>query len=406
MPFSGRCVFAAAAALLLPALAAAQTAAPVSVSAGENGITVQSQNGDYQLRFGALVHADARFAIADDTAQVVNSFTIRRLRPTLRGRVARYFEFYINPDFSSSTLVVQDAYLDTVFSPALRVRFGKTKTPFALERLQSMPFTLFYERALTAAVAPNRDIGVQVIGELAGGTISYAGGVFNGVPDGGSADADTTDSKDVAGRILVKPFHHRPASDPLHGLAVGVAGTRGKQSGTTALPTLRTSSLQQTIFLYSGARAEGTRTRFTPHAAYVYKSFSGLAEYVRSEMPLQSGDARHSAWQIAGSFLLTGDAATDGNAPLRPRASFDPGRGHWGAFQVVGRYHRLDVDDAALRFAGSGSARTAKAWTAGLNWYLTPNIRHLVNVEHTVFEGATTPRPAENALVFRSQLYF
>src|SRR5689334_6441542 len=141
MPFYGRRVFAAAAALLLPALAAAQTAAPVSVSAGENGVTVQSQNGDYQLRFGALVNADARFAIGDDTSQVVDSFTIRRLRPTLRGRVARYFEFNINPDFSSSTLVVQDSYLDTVFSPAFRVRFGKTKTPFALERLQSMPFT-------------------------------------------------------------------------------------------------------------------------------------------------------------------------------------------------------------------------------------------------------------------------
>ena len=79
MPCSGRRVLAAAAAaLFLPALAAAQTA-PVSVSAGENGVTVQSQNGDYQLRFGALVNADARFAIDDDSSQVVNSFTIRRL---------------------------------------------------------------------------------------------------------------------------------------------------------------------------------------------------------------------------------------------------------------------------------------------------------------------------------------
>jgi phosphate-selective porin OprO/OprP len=396
-----------AAAGVIPALAAAQSSAPpVVVTAGEGGVVVQSQNGDYQIRFGALVNADARAAIGDDTSQVVNTFAIRRLRPTLRGRLARYFEFYINPDFAGSTLVVQDAYLDTVFSPAFRVRFGKTKTPFGLERMQSMPYTLFFERSLATAPTPNRDVGVQAIGDLAGGVVSYAGGVFNGVPDGGSADLDTNDSKDVAGRILVRPFQRRAATDPLHGLAIGVAATRGRQSGTAALPTLRTASLQQTIFLYSGARAEGMRTRYSPHASYVYKSFSGLAEYVHSEVPLQSGEAQHRAWQVAGSFLLTGEAATDGTTAVRPHANFDLGHGHWGAVQVVARYHRLDVGDDAVRFAGAGSATTAKAWTTGVNWYLTPNLRYLVNVERTVFEGAAAPRPAENALVFRSQVSF
>jgi len=401
-------------AVVLPGAAAAQDRpapppAPV-VSAGENGFSIQSPNGDFQLRFGALVHADGRFAIADDAARVTDSFVVRRLRPSLRGRLSRRFEFFINPDFAAGVLVVQDAYLDTVFTPSFRVRFGKSKTPFGLERMQSAAYTLFYERALPTALAPNRDIGVMALGDVAGGLLSYQGGLLNGVPDGGSSDLDTGDSKDVAGRIVVRPFIRRAATDPLRGLAVGFAATAGKQAGAAALPTLRTPSLQQIIFSYTGASADGTRTRYSPQASFVYKSFSGLAEYVRTEQPVASTsaivDVAHQAWQVAGSLLITGEAATDGSTGVRPRANFDFGSGHWGAVQIVARYQRLEVDEAARRFAAAGSALSAEGWTAGVNWYLTPNVRYLVNVERTVFDDNNSARPAENALVFRSQLYF
>jgi len=402
-------------AILVPGTAAAQDrAAPTpgpTVSAGENGISIQSANGDFQLRFGGLVHVDGRFAIADDTARVTDSFVVRRVRPSLRGRLSRRFEFYLNPDFAGGVLVVQDAYLDTVFSPSFRVRLGKGKTPYGLERLQSVGAMLFYERALPTGLVPNRDVGVTALGDVAGGIVSYQGGLMNGVPDGASADLDTGDSKDLAGRILMRPFLKRAATDPLRGLAVGFAATAGKQAGAAALPTLRTASLQQIIFAYTGAVAAGTRTRYSPQASFVYKSFAGIFEYVRTEQPVASTsttvDVASQAWQVAGSFLITGEDATDGSTLVRPRANFDFGNGHWGAVQIVARYHHLDVDEAARRFAAAGSALTAEGWTAGVNWYLTPNVRYLVNVERTVFDDNTnSARPAENALVFRSQLYF
>lgn len=391
--------------------ASSQPAAQPVASAGENGVVVQSPNGDFQLRIGAFAQADGRFAVADDAERVVDTFTIRRLRPSLRGRIARRFEFYLNPDFAGGTLVVQDAYFDTVFSPAFRVRAGKAKTPFGLERLHSAAHMLFFERALPTALTPNRDIGIQVLGDLAGGVVSYQAGVSNGVVDGGSADTDTTDSKDLTGRLLIRPFQTRTAAHPLRGLAVAIAATTGKQSGAAALPTLRTPSLQQTIFAYTGAAAAGTRTRYSPQAAYVYKSFGAFGDYVHTEMPITSATARadvaHRAWQIAGSFVLTGEAATDGSASVRPRANFDFEGGHWGAVQVAARYHRVELDEAARRFAAAGSALLAEAWTVGVNWYLTPNLKYVLNAERTVFDrNANSTRPAENALVFRSQVNF
>ena len=110
-----------------------------------------------------------------------------------------------------------------------------------------------------------------------------------------------------------------------------------------------------------------------------------------------------------GSVHADGRAPLDGSSPIRPHANFDFGHGHYGAVRVAARYHALSVEDDAftLGFAAPGSSRTAKAWTLGANWYLTPNFRYVLNFERTVFDDNTSgARPAENAVVFRTQVYF
>jgi phosphate-selective porin OprO/OprP len=396
---------------------AAPTPTPARVVAGQDGFAIESGNGDFRLQIGLLVHADGRFALDDTNDQVVDMFVIRRVRPYLRGRLARRFEFYLNPDFAGSTLVIQDAYLDTIFTPAFRVRTGKAKTPFGMERLHPASNLLFMERALPNALVPNRDVGIQVLGDVAGGLVSYLGGVMNGVPDGASADVDTTDSKDLAGRFIVRPFNRLPATSPLRGLHLAISGSSGRATGTAALPTLRTQTLSQPFFSYStgatAAVADGTRTRYSPQVWHFYRAFGGWAEYVHTETPVRRGtvieDIAHDAWQLTGSWVLTGENATDAGAGVRPRANFDFGNGNWGAFQIAARYHSLRVDEDAfiLGLAAPGASRTADAWTVGLNWYLTGNIRYTFNFERTVFDDDPEgPRRAENALGLRTQLSF
>lgn len=391
------------------------TTAPAAQTSGwRDGFFIQSDNGDYRLQIGGLVHADGRFALGShaETVAVTDTFLIRRLRPYLRGRFARNFEIYINPDFAGGMVTLQDAYVDTVFSPAFRIRLGKTKTPFGLERLQPVSNMLFFERALPTSLVPNRDTGVTVLGDLSGGLVSYQAGVVNGVADGGSGDVDNNDGKDLAGRIAIRPFVGNQAS-PLRGLTAGIAGTWGRQEGSGPLPTLRTASLAQTYFSYAGAVADGARRRYSPQLSYYYKAFAGIVEYVHTGTAVRKGDVAGDigldAWQMAGSWMLTGAAATDGTTAVRPRANFDFGAGHLGAIQVVARYHALTIDDRAftLGFAAPGSSGTADAWTAGLNWYLTPNFKYVVNFERTVFDGdADGPRKPENALVVRGQASF
>jgi len=393
----------------------AQTAASTpqpTATAGQDGFVIQSADGDFRLQIGLLVQADGRFALDDSSEAVVNTFSFRRLRPYLKGRFSRRFEFYFNPDFAGGILVVQDAYVDTVFARAFRIRAGKGKTPFGLERLHSASNLLFVNRALPTALVPNRDIGIQVLGDIAGGVVSYLAGVMNGVPDGGSADLDTNDAKDFSGRLIVRPLG-KIATSPLRGLSLAVSGSTGRESGASALPTFRTQSLEQQYFSYNGVTADGVRTRYSPQFSYYYKVFGAFGEYVHTRTPILKGSVReniaHEAWQAAGSIVLTGEAATDDGAGVRPRANFDFGSGHLGAFQVAARYHSLKIDDRAftLNLAAAGSSRTAAGWTAGLNWYLTPNFKYVFNFERTVFDGNPDgPRKVENAVIFRTQVAF
>ena len=401
---------AAAAAMitLLQGAAWAQPAPPTPAFVGwRDGFVMESEGGDNRLQISALVQADGRFALNDEDETFADTLLLRRVRPILQGRLARYFEFHIQPDFAGGSLNLRNAWIETRFSPAFRLRVGKDKQPFGLERLVSSANLLFVERAFPSSLTPDRDVGIQILGDLREGTISYAAGVFNGVIDNASADTDTNDGKDLAGRIVVRPFATDKAS-PLAGLGVALGGTRGTQPA--ALPSFRTP-LQQTFFAYrSGARGDGVRTRVSPQAFYYYKGFGAFTEYVRSNGGVDFGgaseDLANQAWQIAASFVLTGETASDRN--VRPRSPFDPAKGTWGALQIAARYHVLDIDQDTVDLSLSATGiRQAKALGVGLNWYMNAFLKWMLNFERTVFESPVAgARRPENALLFRNQVSF
>jgi phosphate-selective porin OprO/OprP len=316
------------------------------------------------------------------------------------------------PDFGNGTVVVQDAYFDIRFSPTFHVRSGKDKTPVGYELLQGDAYLLFPERALASSLVPNRDIGIQAQGTLAGGKIFYAAGIFNGVPDGTSAVAelDANSGKDLAARAVLQPF--ASAKTPgglLNGLGIQVGGSSGRQLG--ALPTFKTS-VGQTYFSYSDtASASGIRNRVSPAVFYYYKSFGAFAEYMRSTQGVTKEGVEtrvtNRGWEMTGSVVLTGEAASEHG--VRPKNTFDPPNGKWGALQVLARYTTLAVDRAAFSagLAAAHASREAKSFTIAANWYPAAFIKYYVTFERTIFTGgASGPRPPENVILFRAQLAF
>lgn len=384
---------------------------PPKVTAGPEGFTLQSATGDYRLQLRGYVQFDGRFFSSDEGRLATDSFLLRRVRPILAGTVGRHFEFQIMPDFGGGTTVLQDAWLDFKPSPKLRVRVGKYKSPVGLERLQSATALTFVERAFPTLIVPNRDVGIMVHGELAGGIVAYAAGIFDGAPDGGSVDVDLNDGKDLAGRVFLSPF--RRGKSALQGLGFGIAGTTGKQSG--ALPAYRSSGQVSIISILTGITADGTRQRYSPQLSFYSGPFGLLAEYAHSESWVKKPDTtrvqiRGSAWEATASLCLTGEAAS--YAGVRPKKPFDPTKGQWGALELAARVHGIDLDKSSYESGvvdPAKSVRKAFAWAVGLNWSMTRNVKQVVDFERTTFHGGAAggdDRSPENAIFIRTQVSF
>ncbi|HEX4422443.1 MAG TPA: porin, partial [Kofleriaceae bacterium] len=222
-----------------------------SATAGWNdGFFVQSDDGHSRVKIGGIIQFDYRQFFADDKDPHVDQFAFRSIRPDLQATLYDHFDLRFLPDFAGGKLVVQEAYTDVHYGDALKVRIGKFKVPFGLERLQSEVATTFTERGLPTQVAPNRDLGVQIFGELIHSALEYEFGVFNGVADGQSGDGDVSDDKEVAARVFIRPFV--TAGPWLKGLGVGGAITYGDKLGTLASPdvALFKNQGQNTFFTY------------------------------------------------------------------------------------------------------------------------------------------------------------
>jgi phosphate-selective porin OprO/OprP len=380
-------------------------------AASADGFVLASESGDWRLQLRGYAQFDGRFYPGDEAGSAVDSFLIRRARPILSGTVGRYFDFNLTPDFGGGAAVLQDAYIELRASPKARVRVGKQKPPVGLERLQSATALTFVERAYPSALLPVRDVGVQVTGDLLGGVVHYAAGVFDGAPDGGSVDGDLQDGKDLAGRLFLSPW--KRGGGPLKDLGLGVAGTAGDQTGTP--PSYRSGGQLPIVSPVAGVVYDGTRTRLTPQLSFYSGPFGLLGEYARSGSDVRRTDGTRgrlevSAWQATAMFVLAGDRASfTGVRPARP---FDPAKGQWGTVELAARANGLEVDEDTI--AGgfvdpARSVRDAFAWAVGLNWHLTRNVKQVVDYERTRFTGGAADgadRDDENALFIRTQISF
>ncbi|PJB32151.1 MAG: hypothetical protein CO109_06125, partial [Deltaproteobacteria bacterium CG_4_9_14_3_um_filter_65_9] len=255
--------------------AAAKAKETPYVTAGKDGFSIRSADGNYQLKLNGYIQADGRFFFGDDAQPGTDTFLLRRARPNIEGTVAKYISFRILTDFGEGKTSLQDAYVDFTYFPNAKLRAGKFKSPVGLERLQSVTDSRFVELALPTNLVPNRDIGFLLYGDPWNGALSYAVGVVNGVADGASGDGDNHDDKDGVARLFVHPFRGT-GIDALKGLGLGVGASYGNRQGSTTdqnLPSYKSAG-QQTFFKYRNGTdnvyADGSSERVTPQGYFYY----------------------------------------------------------------------------------------------------------------------------------------
>jgi phosphate-selective porin OprO and OprP len=344
---------------------------------------------------------------------------LRQARIDLQGTAFKQFEYRLYLDFptgqqsntgtaaSSVSGTIQDAYFGWRPSNDFGVRIGQFKEPFSQEQTTTLRATDFSERSVLDRLAPGRELGIMIHGKPFGGVVEYELGGFNG---GGRGVGDNNDQKEVAGRLRVSP---------VQGLRLGVAGTIGgldpsPTAAQTGDPLDLTSTELNVKFLDVGGAAvvDGNRSRIGLEFTWLYEFLGLRAEWARRVDTLATGQhIQTRAYSVSLTALLTGEKKTleDRIAPLHP-FDFDGG---WGAFELAVRFAALRVDDDVLAFSASASpnANAVRTVTAGVNWYLTRNVRITPDViferynRDIGFAGGKTDRGFIGALI-RFQIDF
>jgi phosphate-selective porin OprO and OprP len=396
------------------------------VEVSDEGFSLSSPSHDYNLNLSGFLQGDGRFFTSGADKDVGSTFFLNRVRPILTGALGKYYNFNITPDFGQGKVTLQDAYLNITYWDYASLRTGKFKAPFDLERLQSDRDLEFSERSEIQNIVPNRDTGFSLHGRLLEGRVFYDAALMNGVPDNTAADTtdlDNNDGKDFVGRIFATPFE-LSENRWLKGLGFGFAGTYGDERGSTT-SVYRTYGMSTWFSYNSGVTASGLRARLEPQAYYYWRGLGLMAEYAQDEHSLNLFTTKGSApfkrlinrtdtftdtgYMAQASYILTGEDASYGW--IKPYHSFDPRNGYFGAFEIAARISNVAAQTRQfqLGFANpSVAAKTATEFAAGINWYLTPNVKWQFDYANTYFDGGagTTAdvKDRPNESVFESQL--
>ncbi|HXG29011.1 MAG TPA: porin [Nevskiales bacterium] len=406
--------------------------APV-IKTGDKGLSFETADGNYQFKLNGLFQGDGRFFLDNgERKDLEDTFLLRRVRPTLQGQLGKYVGFRLTPEFAGDSATVVDAYVDLKFSPAATLRVGKQKGPVGLERLQSGGAIVFAERAFPTELAPNRDIGFQLQGDVLDNRLNYAVGIYNGTADGrDSPTSDADNEHELGARVFLTPFVNNPGS-ALQGLGFGLGVSHGKKESEVvgvqnSLLGRYRSPGQEQIFNYRNAAAnfvtaDGDHTRISPQFYYYRNSFGLIGEYITSEQALgKSNNAaiaeelKHKAWQLTASYVLTGeDNGFKGVA--KPLNEFDLGKSGWGAFELAARVSKLEIDDKAFDGGADSFAERhvavseARSYGLGLNWYLNANTKLVFDYFNTSFKDgagvAAAPEDRDDEKVFITRVQY
>jgi phosphate-selective porin OprO and OprP len=347
---------------------------------------------DDQLRIGGWLQGDSRWFLNEDDPSD-NTFEIRRARLDIRGVLENDWGYRLYGTLiGERNGILQEGWLEYRKYGAFRIRAGEVFEPFSLEAVYSARWTDFMERAMIVnALSPQEDIGIMAFGKVYRDQLTWAMGFFNG--QGRNTDAVVND-KDFTTRLVYKPFLHSESLGLLKELYVGGSFSTGNNERGLGGSDFRTHALTPFFDFQSGVSQDDRLTRWGLEIEYFLGPFHMRSEYLagyfeKIESGNQSGDLDVDGFYVTLGYVLSGENAAR-DAAIKPRSVFDPSKGGWGAWEVVGRYQILMTDDEILNLGLATGTDKAQSVTLGLNWFPNRHIRFQFNYDHTWFEDPIT----------------
>jgi phosphate-selective porin OprO/OprP len=376
-----------------------------------NGLKFKSADGNFEGAIGGRFYFIYRnvFERVDGGGSLPNTFAVDTARIQLDGTFYKDFFYRIEAEFAKTgSFALKDGYIGWKGLEEVSIQFGQMKEPFSQEETCSSRFIDFAERSILNRIVPAHDIGIMAKGTFADKVVEWELGLFNG----GSRNAagrnvnDVNDEKDIVLRVRANPFR-TSTNDWIKGLRVGLAYGIGDVD-TTAIGDITTGDLGGlTVFDFTGTE-DGLRTRMGFELSWIMGPCSVRAEYmVQSQDVLTAtgtDDFDITGYYVQATYLLTGEEKPLENR-VKPNKDFSIKNGGWGAWELAVRMASLDASDGeGPAVIAAGANQKVTELTFGVNWWMTQNVRLMLNFERFQFDE-DIPQAGASAIGEQSIFY-
>ncbi len=393
----------------------------------KNGLNLATTNKDFQVHVGGRMHFDMGTFDPDPEANMPvfhDAAGFRRARLRVDGQMWEIFKWTTEVDFANagatgSTAAFTDFYGDIGQLPFVGgIRIGRFKEPFSLEELTSSRYITTIERSAPhQAFVPARSLGIMLhrtFGDEQRAS-AYTGIFRDDTSDGidpsrgnggfGQGDGEYSWTSRVTfrpvwahnGRCLVHiggAYSYRNYSDdaipprnrPRHAAAGEV------RIGTPALLDTGGIDLIASSHLFGGEFA----AQYGP--VYVQSDVYFAQDNRENGFGVSQPSPNWWGGYVQVGYFLTGEhrgysrssGAFDRVIPHENFFLVRDGDGAVsrgkGAWELVFRISYVDLNDEdfveAVNAARAGGTGLYRGYTFGVNWYLNPNMKWMVNYVH------------------------
>ncbi len=378
----------------------------------KEGLNLKSRDGDFKMKIGGRIQLDAWFYADNDDRDTFNEngggfyagTEFRRVRIFFEGDVYKYVQFKAQFDFApikeDDFSCLQGECEGTFLSDAFQlkdvwigfhnldecwgcwfpdIQIGHFKEYFCLEELTSSKTITFMERAMPCeAFAPSRNIGIGLHHTLYGDRFYYGLGWWANTDSFGARVPRFRDEpQHFTGRMVFMPW--APCDCDTRFWTLG--GSVSYQFDNPGSFRYRTRPEIHLANRVADVRVDAdTALVWGVESAFVFDRFKVQGEYLSASPDARTGDSpTFSGYYVSASYLLGGKGfaykrSSQSFDKIKPCNDFDCTEcGHLGALELAVRYSSIDLTDAG--YVGG----EANDITVGLNWYLNPNTRIMLN---------------------------
>ena len=360
--------------------------------------SINSQTTDKEVTFGGRIMYDMATWGAEEFDNIGTEF--RRVRIYSSGKMYGTVKYKLQLEFAGGKIAFKDVFIELNKLPIKgNLRVGHFKEPLRLEALTSSKYITFMERGLPIAFAPERNTGAMYHTTF-GDKLSIQSGVFRN-SDAFGNDKSATNNVNITSRIT-----YLAISDGDKLLHLGISNSIRKNSDNDyGFSSRAENHMGSELLSVEFTNQVKDVNIIAGEMAYVNSSLSLQGEVIQTTVNTEIGQGNtpftHEIISYYGqvSYFLTGEnrpykSSLAGFGRVKPKNNY--GENGWGALEVAARFSAIDMkEDGSL-----------EDFTIGLNWYLNPNTRVMLNYVMGELTDGVGEVITENAVMMRIQLDF